>query len=54
MTKTIGQYTLTITDNETGKVVHKESYKGMSGTAMMDEAKYYRRQYPATKYTIDW
>ena len=47
-------YTLTITENKTGKVVFKQEYKDMSGHAMMDETKFYRSQYPATKYTIDW
>lgn len=49
-----GFYTLTVTEIQTGKVVHKESYSGMSGTAMMDEAKYFRKKYPAEKYDIDW
>lgn len=54
MTKAWGSYTLIVKETATGKVVYSESYKGMSGTAMMDEAKYYRGQYPAPKYTIDW
>lgn len=53
MTYEWGKYTLTISLN--GKVIKTVEYKGMSGTAMMDESFHWRRQYPASKgYSIDW
>lgn len=48
-----GEYTLTISKD--GVVVKEIKYEGMSGTAMMDEAKYWRHQYPESEgYTVDW
>lgn len=48
-----GDYTLTITYK--GEVVKELNYTGMSGTAMMDEAKFWRRQYPENEgYLINW
>lgn len=49
-----GRYTLTVTDLRTQEVVFKDEYKGMSGNAMMDEAKSLRLQYPSKHYRIDW
>lgn len=49
-----GRYILTVTDLRTQKVVFKEEYKGMSGHAMMDEQKFYRKQFPRERFDIDW
>ena len=49
-----GQYTLTVTDRN-GNVVKEIKYEGMSGTAMHDEGKYWRNQYPEKDgFTVDW
>ena len=55
MTKLLahGTYTLTITKD--GKVVKTVEYTRMSGSAMMDEAFYWRRLFPETDgYKVDW
>ena len=49
-----GRYTLTVTDLRTQKVVFVNEYKGMSGHAMMDEQKFYRKQFPRERFDIDW
>jgi len=54
MTYRWGEYILVITDNESGKVVYTKRYENMSGTAMMDEQKFFRRDYPMPKYRIEW
>lgn len=54
MTKAWGQYTLTVTEIATGKVVFRTEYQNMSGHAMMDEQRHYRLMYNAKEYRIDW
>ena len=48
-----GKYTLTISKD--GVIVRTIEYKGMSGNAMIDEAKYWHSVYPKEDgYTVDW
>ena len=48
-------FTLTVTEIATGKVVHIEEYKNFSNTAMMDEQKHlHLTKYPRASYRIDW
>jgi len=54
MTYRWGEYLLVITDNESNKIVFSKRYTNMSGTAMMEEHKHYRRDYPMPKYLIEW
>jgi len=54
MTYRWGEYLLVVTENESGKVVYSKRYENMSGTAMMDEHKFFRRDYPMPKYRIEW
>ena len=52
-TTTWGLYTLTISLN--GQVIKTIEYKGMSGTAMMEEEYMLRFDYPKSAgYSIDW
>jgi len=48
----MGEYTLTVKTQEGVPVLVVEYDHYMSGTAMMDEAKYYRRLYP--DHIIEW
>ena len=54
MTYRWGEYLLVVTENESGKVVFSKRYENMSGTAMMDEHKFFLRDYPMPKYRIEW